>query len=124
MGFVQTNYHIIMREIDRIMSEKGVSTQELVLELELYKDLGQESSLANQDKFKVGVTQEYLEGNRPKSQKCNDNAFCLGTLKNPWSYDEQRPLGSSSSCRWVVRLLLCSNQMLDMPPTPYSIQGW
>ena len=78
MGFVQTNYHIIMREIDRIMSEKGVSTQELVLELELYKDLGQESSLANQDKFKVGVTQEYLEGNRPKNQKFNVNAFVSG----------------------------------------------
>jgi hypothetical protein len=52
-----------MKEFDRIMREKKIGKQELLLELDLYPDeQGSAPALRTPPEFKVGITRRYLEG--------------------------------------------------------------
>ena len=51
-----------MKEFDRIMREKKIDKQELLLELDLYPDeQGSAPALRTPPEFKVGITRRYLE---------------------------------------------------------------
>jgi hypothetical protein len=61
-SWIQRQYYDYMKEFDRIMREKKIDKQELLLELDLYSDeQGSAPALRTPPEFKVGITRRYLE---------------------------------------------------------------
>jgi hypothetical protein len=61
-SWIQSHYYDYMKEFDRIMREKKIGKQELLLELDLYPDeQGSAPALRTPPEFKVGITRRYLE---------------------------------------------------------------
>lgn len=75
MSFVESNYYDIMRDIVRITQEHNLDKQEVVLELSFFADEGSAPALREPPEFKVGITKDYLEGDRPNEP----DWFCKGT---------------------------------------------
>ena len=66
-NWVQRNYFLIMQELDRATDLYSVPKRELVLELDFYAKHGIAPALCTPNPiFKVGVTKDYLEGDRPE----------------------------------------------------------
>jgi hypothetical protein len=62
-SWIHSHYYDYMKEFDRMMREKKIDKQELLLELDLYPDeQGSAPALRTPPEFKVGITRSYLEG--------------------------------------------------------------
>ena len=66
-NWVELHYFLIMHELDRLTHLYGVPKRELVLELDFYAKHGTVPALCTPDPFfKVGVSKDYFEGDRPE----------------------------------------------------------